>query len=424
MTWTSSLSLTKGVSLIGPGRDSLTITRTGAMITIRPDATVLSNNEVIKVSGFTFDGGNSASQFIRVENSSFTTPFRKLMIGDNRFQNSSTSSSSAGVVWIQGQIRGVVYNNIFTNVDIVTQAEGQDDMREWVGTDYLGSSPFLPFYYGSSDNLYYENNLMNFTDRRSYTDYALIYTAQAGRAVYRYNTWTFPVGGFAGQTGLWDTHGFQNFPTGGNLHSGGGIGSMVVEYYGNTVTDNQGFQLLNHRGSWGLTFNNIFSGRSGAAIQIDQYAAGDSGGSGCNADDGLSTLGIDGQVNNTYTFNNTNNGTLINMTRGAIGDGCGTAQNLSWFNYNASCTSSACPAGIGRGTTAPTGTCTTGVGYWVANPATPTVSPSVIQSGTFYKCTSTNTWTAYYIPYTYPHPLRSDVSTFPAAPGGLTILGE
>jgi len=33
-------------------------------------------------------------------------------------------------------------------------------------------------------------------------------------------------------------------------------------------------------------------------------------------------------------------------------------------------------------------------------------NPSTPISGTLYKCTSANTWTAYYTPYTYPHPLR------------------
>jgi len=37
--------------------------------------------------------------------------------------------------------------------------------------------------------------------------------------------------------------------------------------------------------------------------------------------------------------------------------------------------------------------CTAGVGYWATD------------TRTLYKCTATNTWTAYYTPYAYPHPL-------------------
>jgi hypothetical protein len=52
------------------------------------------------------------------------------------------------------------------------------------------------------------------------------------------------------------------------------------------------------------------------------------------------------------------------------------------------------------------------------------VDPPTPISGTLYKCTAINTWTAYYTPYTYPHPLRNENqgdTTPPAAPGGLSV---
>jgi len=48
-------------------------------------------------------------------------------------------------------------------------------------------------------------------------------------------------------------------------------------------------------------------------------------------------------------------------------------------------------------------TCTSGVGYWATDTGTWNTSSS--KQGTLYVCTSTNTWTARYTPYTYPHPL-------------------
>lgn len=63
--------------------------------------------------------------------------------------------------------------------------------------------------------------------------------------------------------------------------------------------------------------------------------------------------------------------------------------------------------GVGRGTFANMpDTCTAGVAYWVTDRGSWNKSGSGGQ-GQLYKCTSTNTWTLYYEPYTYPHPLRS-----------------
>lgn len=72
--------------------------------------------------------------------------------------------------------------------------------------------------------------------------------------------------------------------------------------------------------------------------------------------------------------------------------------------------------GTGWGTLAnrPT-TCTTGVAYWATDQGDWNQSSSnpygVNQngnSGVLYVATATNTWTLYYEPYTYPHPLRNE----------------
>jgi hypothetical protein len=73
-------------------------------------------------------------------------------------------------------------------------------------------------------------------------------------------------------------------------------------------------------------------------------------------------------------------------------------------------------SGVGWGTLAnrPT-TCTPTVGYWATD------------TTTLYKCLSTNTWTASYIPFTYPHPLDTSVPSqdnLPSPPTGLTAVVE
>ncbi len=62
--------------------------------------------------------------------------------------------------------------------------------------------------------------------------------------------------------------------------------------------------------------------------------------------------------------------------------------------------------GVGYGTIAnrPT-TCTAGVAYWATDEGEWNSEHSGAD-GRLYKCVSTNIWSLYYTPYTYPHPLR------------------
>ena len=77
-------------------------------------------------------------------------------------------------------------------------------------------------------------------------------------------------------------------------------------------------------------------------------------------------------------------------------------------------------SGVGVGTLASRpATCTAGVAYWATDQGkwnSTTTGPD----GQLYKCTATNTWSLYYIPYTYPHPLRSSSSLPP--PTNLRVM--
>ena len=89
--------------------------------------------------------------------------------------------------------------------------------------------------------------------------------------------------------------------------------------------------------------------------------------------------------------------------------------------------------GVGFGTLAnrPT-TCTTGVAYWATDQGSwnqSSSNPYGVQQngadGVLYKATATNTWTLYYTPYTYPHPLRNtgQVSAPEFSPSAGTYVG-
>ena len=260
VTWASTLTLTKGIFLKGPGRDSLTITHANtAAILIAPDSTAQANEEVIRVEGFTIDGAETALQHIQVNGAgaSATKPFKNLAIGNNRFKNSGHSLSGNGAILTTGQVRGVIYNNIFDRCNGILKIIGNDNPTEWANGHF-------PQSFGTSDNLYFENNTVQYSSSFGGSDPGWMEIEQGARLVMRYNTFNF-----ANVTcsEYWDIHGFQNWP--GN----GQTGTMVVEYYGNTFTNTSGYRWIAHRGGWGLFFDNILTGSNGGSVQAwDQWS--------------------------------------------------------------------------------------------------------------------------------------------------------
>lgn len=373
ITWSSTLTISKGVRLIGGNGGPTTITRAGVMIAINPDSTAIANEEVIQVSGFTFDGSNSAINFIHINGAgaSATKPFKNLVITSNTFQNSGTGTSGAGVMDIEGQVRGVIGRNVFNRCNVIAKVMGNNVVGDWT------NSAFYPFSYGSADNLYFEDNQIYWSSSGGWSDPGWIESGQGARFVVRYNTWNMAN---ANQNELWDIHGFQYG------EGSGQTGTMLVEYYGNTCSNANGYRSIHHRGSWGLFFNNIITGAGGMGINTAAYSSSCSG----NWSGNYTT-----EVNNSYFFNNHENGRELSV--GESQDNCGIAEGTHYFSRAA--------GNVTSGTGAPSGgSPTEGDGYWQASTATPTVSSSVIQSGILWKYTG-GRWVPYYTPYTYPHPL-------------------
>ena len=408
-TWSSTLNITKGLTLAGAGADVTTITRSGNIIIWTPDAPARASHETLKITGFTFDGnGNTTPGMIYCSNTSDIT---YIAIGNNKFKNSTASA-----VKVVGTVYGVVYSNSLIDVNIICGIFGTggvhgDGESQWANNVRE---------YGTANNLYFEDNTFSYTQNGvpGWTE-----SGHGGRVVFRYNTWDAT--NTVGQE-YWDIHGLQYCP------SAQQYSTMVAEYYGNMITNTSAYRWILHRGSWLMMFNNrLVGGSSNPNIGIGQYSCDE-----CAA----GREGYTQHVNNTYVWNNTVSGTRQDIhvqldycndrTNGCAGFPIYTiTENRDFYNYNPSFDGT---AGIGCGPVAPTMNCTTGVGYWVTNAASCSTPPGTMadmktytQAGKFYKCTSTNIWTPYYTPYTYPHPLRSDAgtpnTTPPAAPTGVVV---
>jgi hypothetical protein len=76
------------------------------------------------------------------------------------------------------------------------------------------------------------------------------------------------------------------------------------------------------------------------------------------------------------------------------------------------------------GTSLP-GSCNVGQGFWKTDAGGNwDTTNGTANDGALYKCTSTNQWSLYYTPYTYPHPLQTGSTPTdipPTAPTNLVI---
>jgi hypothetical protein len=388
-TWSSQLLIQKGITLQGNGIGSTVITSGQGdntfIIIYAPSAP--QNDDPLRITGFTFNG-NQHSTGIEIRNTSDSYHIHNIRVDHNRFYHCGYGTvSGAGVVFGQsngggfGRISGVVDNNTFDDCTTFTRTYGS----------YSNSWDNDPVDLGGPTGMYVENNTMTMSSSWCSSHGASLHHASSGwggRYAYRFNNITYENGGW--QDGF-DVHGKQI--------SDGHRGSVSTEIYRNNVSYGSSSRFVHYRGGTGMIFDNVLVNGSVPQLTCELYSRWTGYCDEWPCDDMLSG----------YIWNNTNNGsvqTSISFTYTADSEILYKDRDY-WLHK----TSFDGTSGVGIGTlSSMPATCTTGVGYWATDQGSWNANG---KDGVMYKCTSPNTWTLYYTPYTYPHPLTGGASPSP-----------
>lgn len=440
--WSSPLKITKAITLQGAGpsatyiKSNITPGSTtwfhanNCLIYFYSSSASADENEMVRITGFNFDmGGKSGA--IYVKQNSIVYPLRKLVIDNNVFSNPGKVGDYTDHIELYGQIYGVIHSNVF-NGHSYLEAGGLGS-QSWNTTTATN---------GSADMLYIEDNEFNGTSIKTNGKIFSNTVGGGGRGVYRYNTYHKKVSYSYTDAGL-NCHGDY----GDNVYS-----AMACEYYGNYLIDHyydskQTVNMYGLRGGKSMVFNNFFNAYRADDSRAYEHETNNTAADSLHTTNytcpsgtlyaGTKSCSSDGQpqhVWRSYLWNNrygaSASGNIVPIaTRTSASPEKQLRPNIDYFLHNGNCASGgSCTSGVGCGASLP-GSCTVGTAFWLSDQSCSAVprgsygkNPTTPISGMLYRCTSTNTWTAYYTPYTYPHPLRTGDTAAISAPKGFKAV--
>ena len=387
VNWTADLVLTRGINLIGAGIDQTTITFSSPFgIGYQPSNAAFTTDDSLRISGFTFKHSGSASWGAGYANICLYGLYYTRGLAKNRIDHIKINDTSAACLWVTGQMWGVAdncqfeyTNNPYCTVLIIIRGTG-GDRNTWDN---------FPASFGTANNFYIEDC----TSRGP----IWFEGGQGGRYCVRHNTFDATT-----EYDIFDMHGNQ--PAGG---IGDNYATMVAEVYDNTFTNMvRAHRLCAIRGGKVLVYNNALSGSglvgSSFLNSYEEY-------SDYRSPVNDPTTSIQ-HPNDSYLFNNTKNGikfTELNISGTVDYNSTADApytpdppyrvvpqkdKDIWWEQSSFSGVSG---VGVGPLATRPPSCTTEGVGWWATD------------QSILYRWHN-GVWGAFYTPYTYPHPLRSD----------------
>ncbi len=412
VTWSSPIVLSGGKTLRAAGVKgssgtsgtwplTINVTLTGSSPLIQ--ITNASNQPINRVTGFKFQGSGAPYWIIRVQGRGTGTDGKgAFRIDNNYFNEVGYSSRLIFTDGTTGKMTGLVDNNVFYYLKTSTPKPYGNNSYQ---NSYKGSSYTCNGYdslnratgFGTDDFVFWENNYMQ--------DTVVETSGGGGRVVLRYNEVASDYTN--GSMGVLDGHGAD---TAG--HNACGI--VANEFYKNTVTGPSAFaQIVDMRGGKWMVHNNT---TQSGYLQINEYRVfgpqyldwKTCNGTWCcdaprcdiqapTASDFSACYPLPNQVQSTYVWNNLKNGS--NMTPAPTTSTVAVYVALNRDYWMPS---------YGLEANLPS-TCSTGANYGATD------------SGKLWTCTSTNSWTLKYTPFTYPHPLRTGADLPPAPPPPDTV---
>jgi hypothetical protein len=316
-TWSSSVEITKAISVIGAGSDKTILTANGSMFVLQKKYGFFwvhgfSSTQLVRISGFRFEMIDWKTAYAIVVGW-WDVALDNVRIDHNRFNYGNQAIEIGGS-------KGVIDHNYFYDSDLTITYTAGSRAQADASWDALVTGTEEPLFI--EDNYFVDDNNIpaNYSDERIGTD-------NGGKLVVRYNHWDSTAYNRKDKDGTyflsWPfmTHGNASggSPSGSGYYGDSRRGQSIVEFYNNTIAGCRLYYLV-FRGSSNLIHDNTITtlvGRSGIFLREEEYTPPSACEQFCPP---RTQWPAEDQVFNTYIWNNTVNGTPITNSDVITGD--------------------------------------------------------------------------------------------------------